>query len=127
MTQALRKHHNYKRAKLHRGLNELHFGGYWWPAHDEHDNGYELEEELCDQLARFPTESDIRDLCEGLRVVTLRDLSAEITSGGIEHLKGKTTRLEYAKLINSWLATAEETMAAGRNVKRIVDRRRNRE
>ena len=126
MTLAQRKYHNDKRAKIHYGTSEPHFELYGWSGHDEHDSAYDFEEELCDQIARFPSDSEVKDLCDILRVAALRELSAEITNGGMDHIKGKTTRLEYAKLINSWLATAEETMAAGRNVKRIADRRMNR-
>ncbi len=83
-----------------------------------------LDEELADQLDKLPHPEDVEELCSVLRVATLRELAAEILNGGIEHAKGNLDRLEYLKLINSWIATAEETVAAGRNVSRIASRRR---
>ena len=57
-----------------------------------------------------------------LRASTLREMSIAIVNGSIEHAKGKIDTAEYLKLVNSWLATAEETVAAGKNVKRISAR-----
>lgn len=96
-----------------------------WPQEDNYPGpGYSWEEELCDQIAKLPTEQQVAELCSVLRVATLRELSWEIVNGGIDHLKGNTGRLEYAKLLNSWIATAEETIAAGRNLNRIAGRRK---
>ena len=83
-----------------------------------------VEEELAGQLDKLPHPEDVEELCSVLRVATLREMAAEILNGGIEHAKGNIDRLEYLKLINSWVATAEETVAAGRNVSRIASRRR---
>ncbi len=83
-----------------------------------------LDEELADQLDKLPPPEDVEELCSVLRVATLREMAAEILNGGIEHAKGNLDRLEFTKLINSWVATAEETVAAGRNVSRIASRRR---
>ena len=58
-----------------------------------------------------------------LRVDTLRELSAEIIKASIDHINGKIGQLEYAEFLSSWMATAEETVAAGRNVNRIAARR----
>ena len=95
-----------------------------WPQEDYPGPGYAWEDELCDQIAKLPTEQQVAELCSVLRVATLRELSWEIVNGGIDHLKGNTGRLEYAKLLNSWIATAEETIAAGRNLNRIAGRRK---
>ena len=83
-----------------------------------------LDEELDAQLEKFPAQGEVEELCAMLRVATLREMATEIVNGGIEHAKGNLDRLEYAKLLNSWIATAEETVAAGRNVSRIASRRR---
>ena len=83
-----------------------------------------LDEELADQLDKLPPPEDVEELCSVLRVATLREMAAEVVNGGIEHAKGNLDRLEFTKLINSWVATAEETVAAGRNVSRIASRRR---
>ena len=83
-----------------------------------------LDEKLADQLDKLPQPEDVEELFSLLRAATLRELSAEIINGGIEHAKGNIDRLEYVALINSWIATAEETVAAGRNVSRIAARRK---
>ena len=83
-----------------------------------------MDEELAGQLDKLPSPDEIEELFSVLRVATLRELSAEIVNGGIEHAKGNISRAEYLELVNSWIATAEETVAAGRNVSRIAARRR---
>ena len=80
--------------------------------------------ELTGQLEKFPAQEEVEELCSVLRVSTLREMAAEIVNGGIEYAKGNIDHLEYAKLLNSWIATAEETVAAGRNVSRIAARRK---
>lgn len=97
---------------------------YEWPSGSSHGEGYDFEEELCDQLDKLPTREQVREICAALRIATLRELSAEVVNGGIEHVEGAIGRLDYAKLLNSWIATAEETVAAGTRVRRIGARRR---
>ncbi len=82
-----------------------------------------IDRELAGQLDKLPPPEDVEELLSALRVATLRELATEIVNGGIEHAKGNVDRLEYVRLINSWIATAEETVAAGRNVSRIAARR----
>ena len=114
--------HTDKKFKGRRGNVSVWSNMHDWPEPSAHI--YDYEEELCDQLARFPSADQIIDLCDALRVATLRELSAEILNGGIGHIRDNTDRLDYAKLLNSWIATAEETIAAGRNVNRIAARRK---
>ena len=88
--------------------------------------GYDREDELLDQFGKLPDPEYVEEILTTLRVGTLRELAIDIVNGGIEHVKDSTHRLEYAKLLNSWIATAEETVAAGRKLRRIVDRRKKR-
>ena len=83
----------------------------------------QTDEKLSGQLGKLPSTDEVEELFSLLRVATLRELSTEIVNGGIEHAKGNISQLEYIKLINSWIATAEETVAAGKNVSRIASRR----
>ena len=116
--------------KRHVDEKERGYDGFWephleiWPQESNYGLGYYFEDELCDQLERLSPPEQIEELCSVLRVSSLRELSVEVVNGGIEHVKGTIDRLGYVKLLNSWLATAEETVAAGRNVKRIAARRR---
>ena len=82
------------------------------------------QDEHKQQLDKLPAPEDVEELCSVLRVATLREMAAEIVNGSIEHAKGNIDRLEYARLLNSWIATAEETVAAGRNVSRIASKRK---
>ncbi len=82
-----------------------------------------VDEELTGQLDKLPQPEEVEELFSVLRISTLRELSTEIVNCSIEHAQGKIDRLEYLQLINSWIATAEETVAAGKNVSRIASRR----
>ena len=84
----------------------------------------QTDEELFNQLDKLPSPEEVEELFSVLRVAALRELSVEIVNGGIEHAKGKISRVEYLELVNSWIATAEETVAAGRNASKIAARRR---
>ena len=83
-----------------------------------------LDDELAGQLAKLPPPEEVEELFSVLLVATLRELATEIVNGGIEHAKGNIDRLEYARLINGWIGTAEETVVAGKNVSKITSRRR---
>ena len=127
MTLARRGPHIEKIGRIRHGLGNSpveEFPEYPWPQETHYGLGYDFEDELSDQLEKLPTPEQIEELFSALRVATLRELSAEIINGGIKHVKGKVDLLEYAKLLNSWVATAEETVAAGKNVNRITARRR---
>ena len=76
------------------------------------------------QIDKLPSPEEIEGLCSTLRVSDLRQLTAEILNASIAYIRDDTDRLEYVTLLNSWIATAEETVAAGRNVNRIAARRR---
>ncbi len=127
MTLMQRDRHVGKRDRVRRTFEESHVGESYehaWPQEAHYGLGYGLEDELYDQLGKLPTPEQVEELCSALRVATLRELSSEIVNGGIKHIKDNADRLEYAKLLNSWIATAEETVAAGKNVNRIAARRR---
>ena len=76
------------------------------------------------QLDNFPSQEEIEELCSVLRVSDLRQLTAEILNASITYLREDTDRKEYVTLLSSWIATTEETVAAGRNANRIAARRK---
>ena len=84
----------------------------------------ELDRELCDRLALLPDGPEILELCSRLPAKALRELSAEVIKGSIVYLNDPENRLEYARLLSSWIATAEETVAAGKSAGRIAARRK---
>ena len=124
MTLAERGSHVHGKSRAARYTRGLDFYEYHWPGPPLHDPNYGHEEELLDQLGKLPSPEEVAELCGALRVATLRELSTEVVNGAIDHAKRKTELLEHVKLINSWIATAEETVAAGGNVNRIAARRR---
>ena len=95
-----------------------------WPSEVASLSGYDYEDELVDQLAKLPPAGDIVELTSSLRVGALREFSAEVVNGTIAFIKSNGDRLDQARFINSWIATAEETVAAGRNYRRIAARRK---
>ena len=95
-----------------------------WNPMTVHHSGYDFEEELVDQLAKLPDPEEVDELMETLRMSALRQLSSGVINGTIDHIRCNESRLEQAKFINSWIATAEETIAAGRNYSRIAARRK---
>ena len=116
-----RRHIERKNVSRHGARPFIEFLEDEWPQPLSPE--YDFEDELCAQLHEFPSPEQVEELCSVLRVATLRDLSVEIVVGGIEHVKNNTGRLNFAKFLNSWIATAEETLAAGSNVSRIAARR----
>ena len=87
------------------------------------DSNNQPDEQLRDHIEKFLTPDEIEYLCANLRVVDLREMAAGVLIAGIEHLKGNCSQLEFATLINSWLATAEETVSGGKAAGRIAARR----
>jgi len=83
-----------------------------------------LTNELHERIALLPDDHEIAELCALLPAKALREFSAEVISGSIEYLNHPDNRLEYARLLSSWIATAEETVAAGNKAKRIAARRK---
>ncbi len=95
-----------------------------WPQELPSVSPYGVEEEYLDQLDRLPSSDEVRELCSTLRAATLREFSSEVVNASVDHLNHRIDRLTYIRLLNSWIATAEETLAAGKDVKRIAARRR---
>ena len=77
------------------------------------------------QLAKLPTNDEVNAIAATLRTNTLRELAAEVIKGSIAYLHNPAARVECLTLLNSWIATAEETIAAGKNIRRIVARRKH--
>ena len=95
-----------------------------WPAITVEYSGYEYEDELVDQLAKLPSAEDVVELMSTLRVSSLREFSSEVVNGMVSFIIENRGRLQQARFINSWVATAEEIVAAGRNYNRVIARRR---
>ncbi len=94
------------------------------PIYSNFSRSQDAKGELRDRLDRLPSAERVEELCSLLSTAALRELAAEIVNGGIGHVKSDTVSLEYVKLLSSWIATVEETLAAGSNVDKIAARRR---
>lgn len=104
-------------------------------GHDSHDlpkydwprfpvvSSSNREDELLDRLQRFPAPNEVEELVSGLKTPLLRQLTTEVINGSIVYAKSGD-RLEHIRLLNSWIATAEETVAAGRRLEHILARRK---
>ena len=95
----------------HRRGRRRKFGYYHdnhWSNMWSHNAGYGLEDELCDRIERLPSPERIDVIFGVLDVPVLRELSKEVVNDSIEHVKGRTTRLEYVRRIDDWIVTAEE-------------------
>lgn len=82
------------------------------------------ESELSERLSLLPDDAELAELCTLLPESTLRELSAAVIKGSLDYLNDPSHRLEYAELLGSWIATAEETVAAGKRAERIAARRK---
>ena len=77
--------------------------------------------DLDARLAKLPSDEQVEDIVAGLRVDTLRELSAEVMKGSIDYLHDPLAREDFLAMLNSWVATAEETIAADRNFPELSD------
>ena len=82
------------------------------------------EGELYERLSLLPGDAELTELLALLPESALRELSAEVIKGSVKYLNNPSHRLEYARLLGSWIATAEETVAAGKSARRIAARRK---
>ena len=81
-------------------------------------------DELASQLDKLPTSEEIEELICTLDVSTLREMSSAMLTASINYMNGREDKLQYLELLNSWIATAEETIAAGEDVGKILGRRK---
>lgn len=81
-------------------------------------------DELTSHLDKLPTSEEIEELILALDVSTLREMSSAMLIASINYVNGREDKLQYLELLNSWIATAEETIAAGEDVGKILGRRK---
>ena len=74
---------------------------------------------MCDRIERLPSPERIDVIFGVLDVPILRELSKEVVNDSIEHVKGRTTRLEYVRRIDDWIVTAEEMVEHREHVRSL--------
>ena len=97
----------------------------WEPSewHRRATAAYPIEEQLLDQLGKLPNRGAVRDIFLRLPIATLRELSVEVFNDSVVYAKNRVDRVKYITALNSWMATAEETVAASGRTSRIAARR----
>ena len=101
-------------------MSDLDRGSGAWTAYRPR---YSIEDELLDRLERLPSPDDVEDVVSRLRLALLREMSVGIINSSIDFAKGGE-RLQFARQLNSWMATAEETASAGKRLRQILARRK---
>ena len=81
------------------------------------------ERETEVQLSMFPTLEDTTELVENAALNDLREFTIAIMEIVID-LARRTRDLDVIRLLNGWIATLEETIAAGDDLEEILSRRR---
>ena len=84
----------------------------------------ESNSELYERLSLLPDDAELVELCTLLPEKALREFSVAVIKGSLDYLNDPNHRLEYAQLLSSWIATAEETVAAGKKAEQIAARRK---
>ena len=82
------------------------------------------EDELLDSLGGFPTAEEIEELVNALDVPSLRGMSSAILTVSVDYSEGRLDKPTYRKILKSWIATAEEAVAAGEDIDAILARRK---
>ena len=75
-------------------------------------------------MDELPTSEEVEALIYALDVPTLRELSSAILTASIDYAQGRSEKLANLQMLNSWIATAEETVAAGEDMDEILARRK---
>ena len=81
-------------------------------------------DELSGHLDKLPTTKEVEEIIYALDVPTLREMSAAMLTASIDYVEGRTDKLQYLELLNSWIATAEETIAAGEDLDKVLAKRK---
>ena len=83
-----------------------------------------MEDKLRSHIDELPTSEEVEELVHALDAPTLRELSSAILTASIEYVEGRSDKLAYLQILNIWIATAEETVAAGEDMDEILARRK---
>ena len=75
-------------------------------------------------MDELPTSEELEELIYALDAPTLRELSSAILTVSIDYAQGRSEKLAYLRTLNSWIATAEETVASGEDIDEILARRK---
>ena len=83
-----------------------------------------MEDKLRSHIDELPTSEEVEELVHALDPPTLREFSSAILTDSIAYVEGRCDKLAYLQILNSWIATAEETVAAGEDMDEILARRK---
>ena len=83
-----------------------------------------MEDKLRSHIDELPTSEEVEELVHALDAPTLRELSSAILKASIAYVEGRSEKPAYLQVFNSWVATAEETVASGEYIDEILARRK---
>ena len=82
------------------------------------------EEELSAQISMLPSPGEVSSVVCQLDMDDLREFAAAIMNAAVDSVHKGQADLDTVRLLNSWFASMEETIAAGDDIEEILSRRR---
>ena len=79
------------------------------------------------QVKMLPTPDDVASVVARLDVEDLRQFTAAIMNCAVASARAGVLDLDSVRLLNSWFGSMEETLAAGKSIDEVLDRRNDRE
>ena len=90
--------------------------------HPMADDGSEAEE-YSGQIEMLPNQGEVSIVVSKLALDDLREFAASVMNVAVNAACRRGSDLETVRLLNSWFATMEETVAAGDDLEEILSRR----
>ncbi|MCY4580605.1 MAG: hypothetical protein OXD31_16375 [Chloroflexi bacterium] len=80
-------------------------------------------EEYSGQIGMLPTEYEVSIVVSKLALDDLKEFAASVMNVAVKAARQGYSDIETVRLLNSWFATMEETIAAGDDLEEILSRR----
>ena len=82
------------------------------------------DDERSIQVEMLPSSDEVAEVVSRLEIGDLREFAVAIMNAAAESARGGDSDLDTIRLLNSWFASMEETIAAGDDLVEILSRRR---
>ncbi len=83
-----------------------------------------VSEEMSVQLETLPSPGEVSAVVSQLETDDLREFAVAVMNAAVHTARNGTADIEDIRLLNSWFASMEETVAAGDDLQEILSRRR---
>lgn len=98
---------------LLQGVARKQFAAYW--------DTYTREDALFEMLDELPTDAQISDLVDRLRVSTLRNMTTDLLKYSVKVARDHTLYpYTFCERLSSWLATAQEVLASRKRLRQVL-------